>query len=388
MLSTLRGEKKTVEALRLQLPGTPIRVEERPPSASPVTPSVSPATLVRNVECPPSVTLEATGNVKAPESEQGLEQAVCPICTKTVNDATELEEGDEAVFCDGECQCWLHWCCACLPKPEFDKLNEEDPFYCLSCSTLVQMKAICELRDAVAILSTQVQDLQGVINAASNKKEDVSLLNSSNDSDSATTEGWATVAGSHQRHQQDSGGGESQPSCGCSRRLDNKNNKNNANPAGRYPHGGRTGKGRGKASERERGCQDRQTNHYHAMQPSDTSEQGDLLPASSNQQDHQSSTQAPVPVTGKRRIWGTLKAYSSQAVECAIYQLTTICEDKIQVKRKYKKDRNNRLRWWHVLSGEESDLQQLESEWEKVKVQTSWKLEACLINPTFLENQN
>ena len=213
---------------------------------------MSPATLVRNVECPPSVTLEETGNVKAPESEQGLEQAVCPICAKTVNDATELEEGDEAVFCDGECQCWLHWCCACLPKPEFDKLNEEDPFYCLRCSTLVQMKAIRELRYAVAILSTQVQDLQGVINAAGNKKEDVSLPNSSNDSDSATTEGWATVAGSHQRRQQDSGGGESQPSSGCSRRLDNKNNKNNANPAGRYPHGGRTGKGRGKASERER----------------------------------------------------------------------------------------------------------------------------------------
>ena len=87
--------------------------------------------------------------------------------------------------------------------------------------------------------------------------------------------------------------------------------------------------------------------------------------------DHQSSTQAPVPVTGKRRIWGSLKACSSQAVECAIHQLTTICEDKIQVKCKYKKDRNNRLHWWHDLSGEESDLQQLESKWEKVKLQTS-----------------
>ena len=113
MLSTLRGKKKRVEAPRSRLPGTPrlpgtlVRVEERPPSVSPVTPSVSPATLVRNVECPSSVTLEETGNVTAPESEQGLEQAVCPICAKTVNDATELEEGDEAVFCDGECQCWL-----------------------------------------------------------------------------------------------------------------------------------------------------------------------------------------------------------------------------------------------------------------------------------------
>ena len=70
------------------------------------------------MEYPSSVTLEETWNVTAPESGQELEQAICPICAKTVNDATELEEGDEAVFCDSECQCWPHQCYACLPKPE------------------------------------------------------------------------------------------------------------------------------------------------------------------------------------------------------------------------------------------------------------------------------
>ena len=39
------------------------------------------------------------------------------------------------------------------------------------------------------------------------------------------------------------------------------------------------------------------------------------------------------------------------------------------------------------MSGEESDLQQLESEWEKVQVQTNWKLEACLVNPLFRESE-
>ena len=77
------------------------------------------------------------------------------------------------------------------------------------------MKAIRELRDAVAILSTQVQDLQGVINAAGNKKEGTALLNSTNDSGSAAAEGWATVVvENHQRRS------------GRSGRLDNKNNQN------------------------------------------------------------------------------------------------------------------------------------------------------------------
>ena len=269
--------------------------------------------------------LEEARNVT--ESEQGLEKAACPICAKTVIDASESEEGDEAVFCEGGCQCWLQRCCACLPKPEFDKLNEEDPFYCPRCSILTQMKAIRELRDAVAILSTQVQDLQGVINAAGNKKEGTALLNSTNDSGSAVAEGWATVVvENHQRR------------TGRSGRLDNKNNKNNANPAGHQPCGGCTGRSRGKASERGRRIQSRQTNCSHgATQPSDVSEQGDVSLASSNQQEHPPSTQTPVPVIGKRRIWGTLKACSSQAVEHAIHQLTTICEDKIQVKRKFKK---------------------------------------------------
>ena len=57
------------------------------------------------------------------------------ICDKEVVDTTDEEDGDDAVFCEGECQSWLHRNCACLPKSEFERLKKEDPFYCPRCSS-------------------------------------------------------------------------------------------------------------------------------------------------------------------------------------------------------------------------------------------------------------
>ena len=86
-----------------------------------------------------------------------------------------------------------------------------------------------------------------------------------------------------------------------------------------------------------------------------------------------------VPVEGKRRIWGTRKACSHSAVKHAINQLVPALKDKFQVKRKYKKSHDNIVRWWHVISGAEEDLKELQKAWEPVQVQTMWKLEPCLL---------
>ena len=80
---------------------------------------------------------------------RSTELAICSICEKQVVDDSETEDGDDAVFCDGECQCWLHRTCVCLPKSEFAKLKSEEPFHCPRCSSNMQMKIICELREAV-----------------------------------------------------------------------------------------------------------------------------------------------------------------------------------------------------------------------------------------------
>ncbi len=37
----------------------------------------------------------------------------------------------------------------------------------------------------------------------------------------------------------------------------------------------------------------------------------------------------------------------------------------------------NRNKWWYVIHADESLLSDLDTKWEQVKLQTSWKLEPC-----------
>ena len=62
-----------------------------------------------------------------------------------------------------------------------------------------------------------------------------------------------------------------------------------------------------------------------------------------------------------------------------------ICIGQVPVKHKYKKLRGNKIRWCHILSGSESDLEALDKKWDGVKVQTSWKVECCYIDANFLD---
>jgi len=109
-----------------------------------------------------------------------------------------------------------------------------------------------------------------------------------------------------------------------------------------------------------------------------------MLPSRIDQQEGGSRVQTgrgeKVQVQGKRRVWGTLKACSSSAVKQAICRLTETAKENILSKRKYKTMRNNKIRWWHIISGDEDNLEKLEKEWEVVKAQTGWKLEKCYMD--------
>ena len=89
--------------------------------------------------------------------------------------------------------------------------------------------------------------------------------------------------------------------------------------------------------------------------------------------------EAPSPprekVLGVRRIWVTLSNCITTVVKNPINCLTDVGEQ-IEVKRKYKSDRN-RKRWWFLLKASEEVLQSLESNWKPVQIQTNWKLEQC-----------
>ena len=72
-----------------------------------------------------------------------------------------------------------------------------------------------------------------------------------------------------------------------------------------------------------------------------------------------------------------MRSCSVASVAKAIRQLTNISGE-IQVKRKYKTTDTGKLsKWWYIVRAEEGLLQQLDGKWEKVKLQTSWKLELC-----------
>ena len=69
-----------------------------------------------------------------------------------------------------------------------------------------------------------------------------------------------------------------------------------------------------------------------------------------------------------------------------ICQLTGTSKEKLQIKHKFKRLHDNKTRWWHIVSGDEGDLDKLEGEWEAVKLQTGWKLEKCFVDGNFLRN--
>ena len=90
------------------------------------------------------------------------------------------------------------------------------------------------------------------------------------------------------------------------------------------------------------------------------------------------ATRAYVQVEGKRKIWGTMKATSTDAVKSTITSLTNIPSDCLSFKRKYKRaatDSERVIKWWFVIGGEEKVLTQLQEQWPVVKLQVNWKLE-------------
>ena len=56
-------------------------------------------------------------------------QADCLICDEPILEQSENCVGDDAVFCEGSCQGWLHRKCAGVTRPAFDKLGESDTQY-------------------------------------------------------------------------------------------------------------------------------------------------------------------------------------------------------------------------------------------------------------------
>ena len=91
---------------------------------------------------------------------------------------------------------------------------------------------------------------------------------------------------------------------------------------------------------------------------------------------YQSTKKKRVPDV--RKGWGCLKTCTSQAVASTIARLCPSMEGKLQARRKFVTNKDGRTaKWWFLIKGEEPVLTEVEKIWERIFVQTSWKLQNC-----------
>ena len=89
------------------------------------------------------------------------------------------------------------------------------------------------------------------------------------------------------------------------------------------------------------------------------------------------NSRSPIPVDNARKIWGTMKAASSKTVLTAVQRVAPNLNS-LTVKRKFHVQNGTTRRWWHVVRGSKSDIDLLDSVWNKIQTQTGWKLQPLL----------
>ena len=87
-----------------------------------------------------------------------------------------------------------------------------------------------------------------------------------------------------------------------------------------------------------------------------------------------------VSMKGARKVWNTFKFVTASAVSHAVHTITGIPTTNLSIKRKFRHCAvsNKVSTWWFVIRGEETVLEQLESMWSQVQLQTKWELKSLL----------
>ena len=276
---------------------------------------------------------ESKTPVKTKKGKKSPPVSVCKLCC-------DNEVASEEIVKCIECKKTAHRYCAGVPIDEM--ASDSGCYTCTSCvkklheKELTDMKAcIASLRAEIAELRTAVLEVEAAVAAKDSEAWSVG---------DAQLEGWSRVTRSRRK--------------------------------------------------------DKQSNSMKSSTAESGREQPNITPtAASFQVDKSHSQQCPtgrskVEVKGKRKVWGTLKTTTVAAVKNAIKVISKV--EGLEIKRKYslKKAQQARIgreaastqvsKWWFIISGEESILDQLVSNWDAIKLQTNWSLELIFSygNPT------
>ena len=266
---------------------------------------------------------------------KNVSKVLCAVCQLQVVDGK-----DEALFCEGECSLWYHRGCASVPPELYKTLsNSDEPFVCLSCSSSHFKQQIADLSATVVALKEELKDTLEIRETCSALAREVSALrqalNSLEKEVSKPRQAKHTYAAALSSR--------------------SKSSQSISKLASTAPTASSSG-----APQNKRQLK--------------------------NNESKPSEPKHKVKVEGARRIWGTMRACSPGAITAIISRLVSERLE-LRIKRKTKQLANNKTIWWFVVHGTERDLVLLEQGWEKVKTQTSWTLEHCLMSPNVSSSQ-
>lgn len=95
----------------------------------------------------------STKSIAGKGAKSSKTKHTCLICMEVIVDSTPRKPGHDSIFCDGECQSWIHRRCAGLSKLAFSKLcsvSNTKPFYCPNCRLEQQSLEISELKSTLS----------------------------------------------------------------------------------------------------------------------------------------------------------------------------------------------------------------------------------------------
>ena len=76
------------------------------------------------------------------------QQPICLICEVEIIESSDDVLGDNIVYCEGDCNGWLHSKCVCMLKLLYDKISKfDDPYYCPNCIVAKEFEEIFQLRN-------------------------------------------------------------------------------------------------------------------------------------------------------------------------------------------------------------------------------------------------
>ena len=298
-----------------------------------------PSILVRMACSSPGTPRRVAASSKG-ACQNGAESVVtdcqtCTMCALVIVETTDDMEGQEALLCEGSFNHWYHRWCAGVTKARYEALSSsEDLFFCPSCSATRQQKSIVELQVSLRSLSDEVRELKALVATLQKKERPSSEPCPGAQTVGAASAQWSTAVGRK---------GPKKP-----------------------------GKGMGMDSKQSTPLGASSSPSPNSTPQSNSTSQPSL---SSNSRPRSSHSQTRVRVTGARKIGGTMKSTTAAAVANALKTLAKSPQNALSVKRKYKINAKRVTRWWFVIKGEESLLEQLQSNWHLVNVHTAWKLE-------------